>query len=383
MGRRKKTNKTVVIIPKPQTPVQNKGNKKKRNKRKERKAANLKYNFARDNAPYYALSLVDPWRYRRARIPDQLTTPSCTTSLIFKTTLTAVQASAPLVSAGYCASIALVPALFASGSAQNNIFFAAAGGGVNNWNLAAGGGQFSNVATLLAASNAVRVVSASVAMWNSSSMANNAGYCSPWSIPSGGYNSLFSTNFGNVTASTIANLAFSTKKPMQQGCVCAVNYLPADFVDYTYMQNTSATWPLSLGVIGATCFGIPANATIEAAVIMNVEFIPNSNYSVLLNPRNSKYDVKAMEFALNNISEDRRFFTSPLDMFNATTAPSDAEDASIWDSVVQHVGNLPEYFRKFHMVRNALNQGMSMFLPGEGSPMPLGYQGGAAGMGSM
>lgn len=160
---------------------------------------------------------------------------------------------------------------------------------------------------------------------------------------------------------------------MQQGCVCAANFIPADVSDFTYQSNAQTSAPANLPVIGAVCFGVPSTATIEVSVIVNLECIPNTNYNSLVNPRNSYYDVRAMEYALNLNASERRFTVNAVDVFNQTTASADTADQGFMELVGHYAGRLPELYKKFQHASQWLGQDF----------MPSILAGGAAGMSGM
>jgi len=298
-------------------------------------------------AAKYIGTLVDPWKVKNVRIPDQLTYPSATVPLLFKTTITPV---ADISGTLWAAGIALAPeVLFQNGGIQGGIFPLATPTGVappGNWfydTRPTSVKTFPQQAALVPVTSTFRVVSAGLSAWTSASMMNNQGWCTSFALNCGftpDIPQLFQPGTG-VSVNDIQSQAYANKKPMQQTsqgpCICSVNYWPDSTSQYeyksTYTNILGETNSPRMSLLGLFIGGLPSgmttpNVPIEVTIILNIEYRVDPIFTAIVSTKASKYCVLAMEAALNVAPSSRRFNTPSRDIINTTTADEGDGDGS-------------------------------------------------------
>jgi hypothetical protein len=296
----------------------------------------------------YLGSLLDPFAVRTARIPDQITTSSAVCSLTYTTTLTPVQGSGSATGT-WAAGICFYPecCMTATGRSQNSIAYlqpATAGG--NGWfypnqpSIFTSGNsdEFYQQPPLFGITNpglasSYRVVSASIAGWASTSLLNNSGWGTAWSIDYGqaGTAPLFNPPVG-FTTSGIVNLSHADRVPTQEDQVVGVNYWPSDQAQYQYGPGTNNNYALenysAMGLFFVTGAPVtmPASSTptIEVKIVMNIEYMVSPGFAGTISTSASRYCVTAMEQAVNARPERRRFTINPKSVDEFTVQPDDS-----------------------------------------------------------
>jgi hypothetical protein len=335
----------------------------------------------------YIGTLVDPWAVKNVRIPDELTYPSATLPLVLKTTINPVSDGA----GGWASGLAISPeVLFKSdGTVQGGIFTlhtATPAGQVYYSTAATDVLFFPQQLALPTVLSTFRVVSCGIAGWSSASMMNNQGWCTAFAISCGGLADapfLLDPATG-FNAHDIQSLAYSNKKPMQNNCVCAVNYWPDASSQYDYKPRKfdflGETNRPHISLQGLYLGGLPNGMSapvvpLELTIVLNIEYRVNPVFTSIVTTRSSTYCVNAMEAALNVAPPIRRFNAPARDIMNATPADEEPESED-WYSAGRRAAQSIKaawdaarpFLPSYQFVASAANS-----VGGGGAPMALPY----------
>lgn len=270
-------------------------------------------------------TLVDPWGVHGVRIPDQITTPSCTASLRYRTTLRPLQDGS---TGNYAIAFTFIPTVH-NGLATSNAYNSTTGvitlGPFFDFT---GYGTFSNL------SRDYRVVSAGLAVYSTTAMAQNRGrnLCAFYQ----GTDHLQVPDLTTVSAGDQLNAENSEDSPLNKEMVCSITWRPSDVSSYEYHANASTAGGTpetgtfyNPGQLVWFADGLDSSASFEVSAVLNVEYVPNQNSISFLLTLPSRYDVQAMQRALNSSVIARIFgsatpesvmITSPSNNLGLTTA---------------------------------------------------------------
>lgn len=270
-------------------------------------------------------TLVDPWGVHGVRIPDQITTPSCTASLRYRTTIRPI---ADGVTGNYAAAFCFFPTIH-NGLATGNAYNSTTG------TITLGPYfDFTGYGTLSNLSRDYRVVSAGLAVYSTTAMATNQGrnLCAFYQ----GSDHLVGVDLTTVTAANQLNAENSEDSPINNQMVCSIAWRPSDISTYEYHDNASTAGGTpengtfyNPGQLVWYADGIASTSSFEVSCVINVEYVPNQNSVSFLLTLPSRYDVQAMQRALNSsviarifgsASPESVMVTSPSNNLGLTTA---------------------------------------------------------------
>lgn len=310
--------KTVTVRVKPDTP------KPKKKKRSRAKKLVLQRPSPKSLDPYrYAAALLDPWRFRDVRIPDERTFPSFTASTMWRGTLTAVSenGSASIYGAGVRLQL--------SGLGITDPIRTLTTGGTAGTFAFGNPVDYVNKTFLTTNAATARIVSASVSCFPSMSFMNNKGQM--WMAVCDNSSQI---GTGNLNMGSYTILPFARKCPIQMGHACSANYWPFSNGAFEYQLNTSTT---NFAQISLIAYRIDVNATIDVSIVVNWECTPSVQAlgSVPVKPSHCSY--KALEIAANALGSDRLYATFERDVFAAQSTLTLATPDNQSDDVLSYI----------------------------------------------
>jgi hypothetical protein len=291
-SKKKGASSTVVVV--------NTQAKKQSSQKKSKRRKGPTFDIGRDG---YLATLADPFGVHGMRIPDDIVTPSATATLRTRLSVIPVQDGS---TGNYVAGVNF----FAT---QQNAFQL-----VTGYNSSTGGLTFGSTTDMSQASTATslqrsfRTVSAGLAVYNTSKMAANQGRNLCQFIPG--------SDHATVTSPTsIPTMLLGENlddMPLNKQSVCSVVYVPTDKSNSAYHTpsgNAATTpftanyyWPASLSWVAT---GIDSSSSFEVVIVLNIEFLPNSGSLSFFNVLPSRYNVQAMQRALNSKLSAQMFHT--------------------------------------------------------------------------
>jgi len=289
------------------------------------------FNIIRDA---YLATLVDPWGVQGVRIPDEITTPTATCSFRKRLTINAIQDG---TTGNYGTALAFVPTVRAA-YCQTTSYTSSTG----TFNLG-GAADFDNYSTFLTVCRQYRVVSAGLAVYSTNAMAQNQGrnLCAYYAG-----NDRATYPFSAAVNSPELLLAENSEdSPINQQMVCSVTWVPSDNSNYQYHTPTSSRLSVGTtdyyypGCIIWAADGVSASASFEVCLTLNVEYIPDTNAISFVQYLPSRYDVKAMERALNSSIFHSIFGTARPESIMVNHANSDYGLASVAGTLLSNFGS--------------------------------------------
>lgn len=318
MSTKNSKTKTVVVRVKPDAP------KPKKKKRSRAKNAVLQRPSARSLDPYrYAAALLDPWRFRDVRIPDERTFPSLCASSMYRVTLPAVSlnGSASIYGAGLRLQL--------SGLGITDPIRILNTGGVANTFQWGSPTDYVNKNFLTTNAASSRIVSASISCYPSMSFMNNKGQM--WMAVCDSASQIGTGDF-NIGSYTV--LPFARKCPIQMGHACSANYWPFSNLSFEYLPVSNTT---NFGQLSVLAYGIDVNATIDVSIVVNWEMIPSAQALGSVPVKPSHCSFKALEIAHNALGADRLYATFERDVFAAQSTLTLATPDGQSDDVLSYI----------------------------------------------
>jgi len=327
---RKNTNTTVSLnVPNP--PRGGKSKKKKKGRKNKR-------SLFENSRFLYAASLHDPFGIGGARIPDMKVMPTCVARSVYRTTLTAFSydstKSIPnlVYGAGFYVNL---------GNLNPESLFplnqpATAGVNGPNWTTGLIQNEWPNRAGLLNSANALRVVSAGLAVYPTTSSMNNSGRISLVQWP----------NLVNRPVNTVTDDTWNNSYPFQKVCavnanaVCSIGYRPKNgnfefYAPWTQVGPQTGNQYDTVGGMGFWCSGLTAASTLEVVVVCNWEYIPSNAVTGIAVAQTSYSDARALEVAMNSSQGSSMFESYPADVYSTTQAMfSDSTDSWSFGSML-------------------------------------------------
>lgn len=311
-------------------------------------------NFTRDA---WLATLIDPWGVHGVRIPDETVSPSATASIRVRFSVAAVQNTT--ATGKYAASVYFNPCI-------RNAYMVATGYDASNGSVSYPTPQtvrqdMPGYDTLKNLARSYRVVSAGFAVYSSTAMAQNQGRHSCAFYPGNDNSPIpFATTFfptvGGVQLSENSEVS-----ALNQQMVCSVVWIPSDRTNYQYhLPGSSPIGPTeaapqpfyNCGTILWISDGLSSAATFEVSLVVNIEYLPNQNSVSFISQMPSRYDVLAMERALNSSLLSKIFGTAEPEQIMTSTASSDLGWASVAGQLASNFGHgvtdfLQPYSRSF------------------------------------
>lgn len=279
----------------------------------------------------WTASLIDPFGVSGYRIPDAKTAATATAQLRDRITVACIQSAS---TGQYGAGFMFRPSIANSYSpctvytvGTGTFFFATAGGYTD----------FSQRATINALMSDYRVVSAGFNVFSTANFVDNQGRiaCAFW--PSNTQTVPYGSSSGSVTMASTLTAPNMSDSPMNAQKFCSVTWVPSDVTNYNFNlppANPDAAGSTNLNNnVGALYFvadGLQQSISFEIEIVINIEYHPVSSAISLVNPRPSRYDVVAMEQALNHPIISNMFHHVPEDSIMTNTAGANSPAASSW-----------------------------------------------------
>lgn len=288
------------------------------------------FNIIRDA---WMATLVNPWSVHGVRIPDEITTPSATCSFRQRITVTPVADGT-----NYAAAFTFVPTLVGS-YRQSTAYNASTGtftmGSTNDIQGYSAFSQFCRQ---------YRVVSAGFAVTSTTAMATNQGrnLCAFYA----GADHLGAPFLSSMTTGALLIGENSADSPLNAQQVCSITWLPSDRSTYSYhtvdgsVNNTvNASNYYNPGMCAWAATGIASSASFEVTLCINIEYVPSSNVASFITQLPSRYDVMAMERALNSSLLSRIFGSATPEDVHTNTASSASGFSSVAGMLLSNFGN--------------------------------------------
>lgn len=284
-------------------------------------------------------TLANPWGVHGIRIPDEIIAPSATCTFRQRLTLNAVQDG---TTGKYATGVAFFPTVrscyknvTAYNSTDNRVTFGASS-------------DVSSYGTFNTLSRGYRTVSAGIGIFSSTAMAQNSGRNLCAFYPGNDRtNPPVSSLLPGDTITTFNQLQAenSEDSPINQQMVCSISWVPSDRTNYAFHDNSSysgGTVPANTIYNNGACIwiadGLTASASFEVHIVINVEFYPNTNSISFFTTLPSRYDVLAMERALNSSLISKMFHTGDPESIMNVTASNNVGLTSMIGQLVSNFG---------------------------------------------
>lgn len=276
-----------------------------------------------------------------ARIPDQVTTPSCVARLSNTIRITPVSDGA----GNYAAGISFIPTMVNSWQVGTALtaggvlsFGSTSISGFNNFNT--------QVSTAQGLMRSYRVTGASLVVNSTTAMSLNKGsnYCG--FVPG---NSEIGAPLivASASAITMTQLETFSDMPINTEKSCSICWQPSD--NYSYRPPASTASNLITvgsanyyypGAMIWSAFGIDAGSSFEALLTLNIEYLAQSSLLGFVVPVRSRFDVKALEHCVNSIRTTDPFHRLPPESYYGTT-PEQRNSAydGIWTNIWDKYGD--------------------------------------------
>jgi hypothetical protein len=295
---------------------------------------------------HYAASLHNPFGIRGARIPDARVVPTAVCSSVLRTSITAFPSpgtgTSPAQNGYLCGVAVKLGNLIPGGTAP--IFIGRPS--TSGLDFTSAGLDWPNKDALLSAAAEIRLVSAGLAIYPTTSSLNNAGRISLIQF----------SNDNLVPTSDVSVTQWNTSYPFQKICpvatneVCCVSFRPKDNEQFAFQLPGTSVGPtgLAFGGLGAFISGASLGESFEVVVVANWELIPATPFTGILETNVSMYDVKALEVAFNTCQGSDMFVSYPSSVYSTTNSMfSDSSDSyNIW-------GRLPTIESLTHKIEGA------------------------------
>lgn len=309
-------------------------------------------------------SLSDPWSVHGVRIPDEIVAPSCTASFRQRFTVQAIQDGS---TGKYAAAVSFIPTVLNSfktsttyNSATGSLGFGASV-------------SFDGYPSLVNLGRNYRVVSAGLAVYSTTAMAQNQGRNLCAFYPGNDRTQPGWTSTVLVSGMLIAEN--SEDSPINEQMVCSTVWVPSDRDNYRYHRIDSDTSTATIG--SATYYnpgqcvwvadGISSSASFEVCVVLNIEFQPLLNSVSFIPIFPSFYNQKAMERALNSRLISSMFGTATPESIMVTQGSNNLGLSALAGQLLSNFGSgAAEFLTPFatQMGRAAASVGIQAAMSG-------------------
>lgn len=319
----------------------------------------------------FAASIVHPWRYRGARIPDSNTTPSGTISSEFQTNISAFALTGGGHGCGICFDVGgltiggFLPITILQADAAVGSFKATRSASPTA--ICAG---FANAAAVNSSCLRMRLVSAGLAVRPTTSTALNQG-----EQFIGQFEDQSTKPVSFTWNDLVSAYRLQRRCPVNPKKACAISYHFGNHVlQEAYFPPTSGGAGIGVDQFGGLIFcarGVDANYSAQVSIVCNWEVIPNSTFSTIVNTQPSHCSFTARQYATNLESTILTLDVDPSDMFGsqpgAVVSSSMKSSANSWNHSVSDVrGFMESASDLLESLSFGANLGMGYFRAGKG-----------------